>query len=57
MKIHFERSGGFVGSVNWVTVDTSSLPSDEPQLVQNMAEQANFFNLPTKTQSEQNMAL
>jgi hypothetical protein len=45
MKINFERSGGFAGMLTTVSVDTSSLPSEQAAQIQNMVEDANFFNL------------
>ena len=45
MKINFERSGGFAGMLTTVSVDTSSLPSEQAAKLQNMVEDANFFSL------------
>ena len=45
MKIHFERSGGFAGMLTTVSVDTSLLPSEQAGQIQNIVEDANFFNL------------
>jgi hypothetical protein len=45
MKINFERSGGFAGMLSTVSVDTSSLPSEQAAQIQNIVEDANFFNL------------
>jgi hypothetical protein len=44
MKINFERSGGFAGLLTTLSVDTSSLPSEQAAQIQNMVEHANFFN-------------
>jgi len=53
MKIYFERSGGFTGILRSLSVDTSSLPSDQAGQIQNMVEKANFFNLsPAQPQSK-----
>jgi hypothetical protein len=45
LKINFERSGGFAGILATVSVDTSSLPSQQSAKLQNMVEDANFFSL------------
>jgi hypothetical protein len=45
MKINFERSGGFAGMLTTVSVDTSSLPSEQASKLQNMVEDSNFFSL------------
>jgi hypothetical protein len=45
MKINFERSGGFAGMLTTLSVDTSSLPSEQAAQIQNIVEDANFFNL------------
>jgi len=45
MKINFERSGGFAGMLTTVSVDTSSLPSEQAAKLQNMVDDANFFSL------------
>ena len=45
MKINFERSGGFAGMLTTVSVDTTLLPSEQAAKLQNMVEDANFFNL------------
>ena len=53
MKIYFERSGGFAGMLTSVGVDTSSLPSEQAGQIQNMVENANFFNVsPAQPQSK-----
>lgn len=53
MKIYFERSGGFAGILTRASVDTSSLPSEQAGQIQNMVENANFFNLsPTQPRSK-----
>jgi hypothetical protein len=45
MKIYLERSGGFAGILITVSVDTSLVPSEQAGQIQEMVEDANFFNL------------
>ena len=49
MKIHFERSGGLVGSNDSIVLDTNSMPPDEAKDVQQLIDSSNFFNLPSKS--------
>jgi hypothetical protein len=57
MKIYFERSGGFAGILTSVSVDTSSLPSEQAGQIQKIVENANFFNLsPIQPQSKRGPA-
>ena len=57
MKIYFERSGGFAGILTSVSVDTSSLPSEQAGQIQKIVENANFFNLsPIPPQSKRGPA-
>jgi Emfourin len=46
MKIYFERSGGFIGIPISMTIDTSSLPTEEARIIQNLVEDSHFFELP-----------
>ncbi len=46
MKIHFERSGGFVGRQISTTVDTSDLPPEKALRLLEALEDADFFTLP-----------
>ncbi len=46
MRIHFERSGGFMGMPVQTTIDTSTLPDDEAQALHDMLDAARFFQLP-----------
>jgi hypothetical protein len=49
MKIYFERSGGFAGISTATTVDYNSLSFDERDVIKNMVDSANFFDLPQET--------
>ena len=46
MKIHFERSGGFVGREISTTVDTNELPPEKALRLLEVLENADFFTLP-----------
>ncbi len=46
MKIHFERSGGFMGVRMATMVDDNTLPNDEARDLRQMVESAGFFDLP-----------
>ncbi len=46
MQIHFVRSGGFAGLRLAATIDSSSLPEDELQELQDELDTADFFSLP-----------
>lgn len=46
MKIHFKRSGGFMGRPLQASLDTAALPEDEAQTLQTMLSEAAFFDLP-----------
>jgi hypothetical protein len=47
MRIHFERTGGFVGMRITATVDTESLSPEEARDLHEMVDTAGFFDLPT----------
>jgi hypothetical protein len=49
MKIHFERSGGLVGSNDSIALDTNSMSPNEANHVQQLIDSSNFFNLPSKS--------
>jgi hypothetical protein len=46
MKIHFERSGGFVGRQLSTSVDTKELPPEKALRLLEAVEDADFFTLP-----------
>jgi len=46
MRIHFERSGGFMGMRIAGTVDTDSLPTEDALDLRQMVDAARFFDLP-----------
>lgn len=46
MRIYFERSGGFMGLQLRTAVDTSALPEDEAQNLQQLVDETHFFELP-----------
>ena len=47
MQIYFKRSGGFMGLSVQTELDTSSLPPDQAEAIENMLVEANFFDLPS----------
>jgi len=49
MKIYFERSGGFAGTNDSIVLDTTSMTPDEVKHVQQLVDNSNFFNLPSKS--------
>jgi hypothetical protein len=49
MKIYFERSGGLAGINDRIVLDTSSMPPDEVKRAQQLIDNSNFFNLPSKS--------
>lgn len=51
MQIQFERSGGFGGLRLATTVETSTLPEEEAQAVEQELQAANFFDLPAQIPS------
>ncbi len=48
MRISFERSGGFAGIMTKTTVDEKDLPPEEARKLNQLVEEAEFFNLPGK---------
>ena len=48
MKITFERSGGFAGTLMTTKVDTETLPTPEGGHLRQLMQAANFFHLPAK---------
>lgn len=46
MKIHFKRSGGFMGRPLQASLDTAALPEDEARTLHTMLSDAAFFDLP-----------
>jgi hypothetical protein len=46
MQIRIERSGGFIGLPRTKVVDTATLPAEEAAQIQEMVENAKFFQLP-----------
>jgi hypothetical protein len=51
MQIAFERSGGFAGVTLGVSVDTATLPPGEAQEIEGLVRQANFFEIPSQSQT------
>jgi hypothetical protein len=51
MRIHFERSGGLAGINDRIELDTTSMPTDEVNRLQQLVDSSNFFNLPSKSPS------
>lgn len=51
MKIHFERSGGFMGMTMATDVDTESLSPEEANQVEAMINTNSFFELPAQLMS------
>lgn len=45
-KIFFERSGGFMGRTVKATIDLHDLPSDLAKALEEMLDEADFFELP-----------
>lgn len=46
MRIHFERSGGFLGTTLSTTVDTATLPPEEANELGELLQETHFFELP-----------
>jgi hypothetical protein len=46
MKIHFERSGGFIGKATTATINSEALTEEEVQQLQALIQAAAFFTLP-----------
>lgn len=47
MQITIKRSGGFTGIPVQVEVDTTSLPADQAEAIENMLLDAHFFEIPS----------
>jgi hypothetical protein len=45
-KIFFERSGGFMGRKVSTTIDLAELPDDQVEALEEMLDEADFFELP-----------
>ena len=45
-KIFFERSGGFMGRTVRATIDLENLPDDLAETLEEMLDEADFFELP-----------
>ncbi|HXU95556.1 MAG TPA: protealysin inhibitor emfourin [Candidatus Nitrosotalea sp.] len=56
MKIYFERTGGFAGIRTSASLDTDRLPPNESEQLNNMCNNMNFFNLPSKSESKSGAA-
>ncbi len=56
MKIYFERSGGFMGLPLKATLDTAALPSEEAEALEEMFQEADFFQLPPAEEDERMVA-
>jgi hypothetical protein len=48
MKIYFEQSGGFTGIDNNILIDSNSLDTEEASELQQLLDNANFFDLPSE---------
>ena len=49
MKVYFRQTGGFAGIDQETTVDSSSLPPDEANRIEDIVNNSKFFTLPSKT--------
>lgn len=56
VKIYFERTGGFAGIRTSASLDTDKLPPNESEQLNNMCNNMNFFNLPSKSESKSGAA-
>ncbi|HEU5221435.1 MAG TPA: protealysin inhibitor emfourin [Candidatus Nitrosotalea sp.] len=56
MKIYFERTGGFAGIRTSASLDTDKLPPNESEQLNNICNNMNFFNLPSKFESKSGAA-
>jgi len=45
-KIYFERTGGFMGRKVSVTIDMDDLPDEQAELLDDLMDDADFFDLP-----------
>lgn len=52
MKIHFKRSGGFMGRPLQASLDMAALPEEEAQTLKAMLSEAEFFELPASENAE-----
>jgi hypothetical protein len=48
MKVYFEQSGGFAGRTVATTINSDTLSSEESKQLEDLIEDANFFNLTSK---------
>lgn len=48
MKIYFEQSGGLLGTDNHILINTDSLHPEEASRLQQMIDDAKFFDLPSE---------
>lgn len=53
MKIHFERTGGFMGLRMVATFDTAELPEEEATKIHELLDEIDFFELPAYLESPQ----
>lgn len=56
MKIYFERTGGFAGLRTSTSLDTDNLPPNESEQLHDICNNINFFNLPSKLESQSGAA-
>jgi hypothetical protein len=54
MQIYFKRSGGYMGIPMQGEVDTSSLPAEQAEIIENMLDEAQFFDLPSDPSAQTN---
>ena len=47
MHIYFKRSGGFMGIPLTADLDTTALPAEEADAIEQMLDEVNFFSLPS----------
>jgi hypothetical protein len=45
-KIYYERTGGFMGRKVSVTIDLDDLPEEQAELLDELLDEADFFELP-----------
>ncbi len=51
MKIHFERTGGFMGLRMVAAIDTDDLPEEEAATLHELLDKVDFFELPARLDS------
>ena len=56
VKIYFERTGGFAGMRTSASLDTDKLPPNESEQLHDMCNNIDFFNLPSKLESQSGAA-